>query len=956
MKKIYTPEDFEKKLYLYWETKGYFKPNYNRKKNFCIIMPPPNVTGTLHIGHAFQQIIMDILIRYNRMKGKNTLWQVGTDHAGIATQIMIERQIFKKENKTRKDYNRTFFNKKMWKWINISKKIITKQMRRLGDSVDWTREKFTLDNEISKAVNEVFIQMYKEKLIYRDRRLVNWDTKLQTAISDLEIENKEIITKIYYIKYKLSDNIKTLNNLDYIVVATTRPETIIGDTALAVNPNDYRYNYLINKYVIIPIINRIIPIIGDESIDINKGTGCVKITPAHDFNDFNIAKKHKLPLINILTLSGNINKNIKIFNFYKNSEKNNLEKYKIPKFLIGLNCINARKKITEKLYNIDCINKILSYKTVIPYTDRSNTIVEPMLLNQWFVNVRTLSKSAILAVEKEKIKFVSNQYKNIYLNWMYNIKDWCISRNIWCGHRIPAWYDTNNNVYVGHNELEIRKINQIKDTTILHQDKDVLDTWFSSGIWTFVSLGWPNKTKELEIFHPTDVIVSGFDIIFFWIARMIMLTMHFIKDKTGASQIPFKTVYITGLIKDEIGNKMSKSKGNIIDPIDLIDGISLKDLLKKRTKNLLLPQLKNKIIKYTVKKFPNGIKSYGTDAVRFTLASLASKGRNIQLNMNIFEGYRNFCNKIWNASKLVFKHTINYDCGLLGEQKTLSISDKWIFNELNNTIKIFSEYLDKYRFDLATSVLYEFIWNTFCDWYLEFAKLSIKNNTNIMQLRGTRYTLINVLESILLLAHPIIPFITENIWQNIKLIKKYKIKTIMLSNFPKYSITNKYTEDCKNFNVIKNIIIVLRSVRLDMKLPFSKKLVIYLKNVNDSIKYCLNENLVLLKTASNINKIKFINNDEVINTNDYITRLIDGFELLIYVNHINKKNEILKINNNLIKINYEIERINNKLNNSNYINRASKLIILNEIDKLNKYYKSKIFFLKQQINICRNNN
>lgn len=722
MEKTYNPTSIEQDLYKTWEEQGYFKPHGDTSKDaYSIMIPPPNVTGSLHMGHAFQDTIMDTLIRCQRMKGKNTLWQVGTDHAGIATQMVVERKIAAEEGKTKHDYGRDAFIDKIWEWKAESGGTITKQLRRLGASVDWDRERFTMDDGFYKAVQEVFVRLYKDDLIYRGKRLVNWDPKLHTAISDLEVENKETKGHMWHFRYPLADGVKTADGKDYIVVATTRPETMLGDTGVAVNPEDPRYKDLIGKEIILPIVGRRIPIVGDEHADMEKGTGCVKITPAHDFNDYEVGKRHQLPMINILTFDANIRDAAEVFN--SNGEASNAYGTEIPAKYQGMERFAARKAIVAEFEELGLLQEIKDHDLTVPYGDRGGVVIEPMLTDQWYVRAGILAKPAVEAVENGDIQFVPKQYENMYFSWMRDIQDWCISRQLWWGHRIPAWYDEQGNVFVGRNEEEVRAENNIAADVALRQDDDVLDTWFSSALWTFGTLGWPEKTPELKVFHPTDVLVTGFDIIFFWVARMIMMTMHFCKDEDGKAQVPFKTVYVTGLIRDENGDKMSKSKGNVLDPIDMIDGIDLESLVAKRTGNMMQPQLAAKIEKNTHKTFENGIEAYGTDSLRFTLAAMASTGRDINWDMKRLEGYRNFCNKLWNASRYVLMNTEEQDCGFAaGAELEYSLADKWIESQFELAAKEFNGHIDNFRLDMAANTLYEFIWNQFCDWYLELTK------------------------------------------------------------------------------------------------------------------------------------------------------------------------------------------------------------------------------------------
>lgn len=745
MEKTYNPTSIEQDLYKTWEEQGYFKPHGDTSKEaYSIMIPPPNVTGSLHMGHAFQDTIMDTLIRCQRMKGKNTLWQVGTDHAGIATQMVVERKIAAEEGKTKHDYGRDAFIDKIWEWKAESGGTITKQLRRLGASVDWDRERFTMDDGFYKAVQEVFVRLYKDDLIYRGKRLVNWDPKLHTAISDLEVENKETKGHMWHFRYPLADGVKTADGKDYIVVATTRPETMLGDTGVAVNPEDPRYKDLIGKEIILPIVGRRIPIVGDEHADMEKGTGCVKITPAHDFNDYEVGKRHNLPMINIFTFDANIRDVAEVFN--TKGEASDVYSGELPAKYQGMERFAARKAIVAEFEQLGLLQEIKDHDLTVPYGDRGGVVIEPMLTDQWYVRAGILAKPAVEAVENGDIQFVPKQYENMYFSWMRDIQDWCISRQLWWGHRIPAWYDEQGNVFVGRNEAEVRAENNIAADVALRQDDDVLDTWFSSALWTFGTLGWPEKTPELKVFHPTDVLVTGFDIIFFWVARMIMMTMHFCKDEDGKAQVPFKTVYVTGLIRDENGDKMSKSKGNVLDPIDMIDGIDLESLVAKRTGNMMQPQLAAKIEKNTRKTFENGIEAYGTDSLRFTLAAMASTGRDINWDMKRLEGYRNFCNKLWNASRYVLMNTEEQDCGFAaGAELEYSLADKWIESQFELAAKEFNGHIDNFRLDMAANTLYEFIWNQFCDWYLELTKPVLWKGTEAQQ-RATRRTLITVLE------------------------------------------------------------------------------------------------------------------------------------------------------------------------------------------------------------------
>ncbi|WJV62991.1 valine--tRNA ligase [Pectobacteriaceae bacterium C52] len=945
METKYNPQDIEQPLYEHWEKQGYFKPNGDTgTESFSIMIPPPNVTGSLHMGHAFQQTIMDTMIRYQRMQGKNTLWQAGTDHAGIATQMVVERKIAAEEGKTRHDYGREAFIDKIWQWKSESGGTITRQMRRLGNSVDWERERFTMDDGLSNAVKEVFVRLYKEDLIYRGKRLVNWDPKLRTAISDLEVENRDVKGSMWHLRYPLADGVKTADGKDYLVVATTRPETVLGDTGVAVNPEDPRYNDLIGKEVILPLVGRRIPILGDEHADMEKGTGCVKITPAHDFNDYDVGKRHALPMINVLTFDGDIRQEAEIFD--TNGETSTVYSDEIPSQLRGLERFAARKAVVAAFDELGLLEEIKIHDYTVPYGDRGGVVIEPMLTDQWYVRTAPLAKVAVEAVEDGQIQFVPKQYENMYFGWMRDIQDWCISRQLWWGHRIPAWYDAEGKIYVGRDEAEVRRENHIADDIVLRQDEDVLDTWFSSGLWTFSTLGWPEQTPELKTFHPSSVMVSGFDIIFFWIARMIMLTMHFIKDENGKPQVPFHTVYMTGLIRDEEGQKMSKSKGNVIDPLDMVDGISLAALLEKRTGNMMQPQLAEKIRKRTEKQFPNGIEPHGTDALRFTLAALASTGRDINWDMKRLEGYRNFCNKLWNASRFVLMNTEGQDCGAQGGDKVLSLADRWILAEFNHTVKTYREALDSYRFDLAANVLYEFTWNQFCDWYLELTK-PVMNGGSDAELRGTRHTLVQVLEALLRLAHPIIPFITETIWQRVKVLKGITADTIMLQPFPTFDAAQEDTQALNDLEWIKQAIIAIRNIRAEMNIAPGKPLDVLLRDTSAEAQRRVEQNRSFLQTLARLESITILPAGDKGPVS--VTKLVDGTELLIpMAGLIDKAAELDRLVKEVARIDAEIGRIENKLSNEGFVARAPEAVVAKEREKLDSYATDKAKLQEQQ--------
>lgn len=928
MDKTYQPEKFEKEIYQKWEAKGLFKPNGDvNKPSYSIVIPPPNVTGSLHMGHAFQQTIMDSLIRYHRMKGDNTLWQPGTDHAGIATQMVVERKLLAEEGKTRHDYGRNEFIKRIWQWKEQSGGTITSQMRRLGNSVDWSRERFTMDEGLSKAVLEVFVRLYDEDLIYRGKRLVNWDPKLRTAISDLEVENKDVKGFMWYVRYMLADNVKTKEGKDHLLVATTRPETLLGDTAVAVNPKDERFNDLIGKYLILPLVNRRIPIIADEHADMETGTGCVKITPAHDFNDYAVGRRHQLHMINILTEDANIRENAEVFDT-NGIPLESAEEAFIPESYRNVERFAARKMIVEDLQKANLLDHIEDHNLSQPFGDRGGVPIEPMLTDQWYVRASILGKEALEAVEDGRIKFVPAQYTNMYYSWMRDLQDWCISRQLWWGHRIPAWYDENGKVYVARNEDEVRSKYQLSADVKLTQDEDVLDTWFSSALWTFSTLGWPENTDALKQYHPTSVLVTGFDIIFFWVARMIMMTMHFIKDENGKSQVPFHTVYVTGLIRDEEGQKMSKSKGNVLDPLDMIDGIDLESLVKKRTANMMQPQIAEKIAKRTRKQFAEGIKAHGTDALRYTLCALASNGRDINWDMKRLDGYRNFCNKIWNASRFVLMNIGEKKFDTLNKSK-LSLADKFIRSKLSKCIQDMHDSINAYRFDQVANTLYEFIWNEYCDWYLEFSKAILKDeNISAEQKQATEYTLVDVLETVLRLAHPIMPFITETIWQQTApmLNRMNADNTIMTAPYPEASDYEQDEKAEKEISYVKEFITTVRNLRAEMKASPAVVLSPMIRGANDEEKAIISANEKFLQNLSNIDTIKFVSDNE--NLPPCASKPLFKAEVLIPMKDlINKEDEIKRLNEMAAKLEKVIASGEAKLNNEAFTSKAPAKII-----------------------------
>ncbi|MDW0616904.1 valine--tRNA ligase [Mannheimia haemolytica] len=931
MEDRFNPSAVEQVLYQHWESQGYFKPSEDiNAPSYCIAIPPPNVTGSLHMGHAFQQTLMDTLIRFNRMEGNNTLWQTGTDHAGIATQMVVERKIAAEEGKTRHDYGHEAFINKIWDWKAYSGGTISQQMRRLGNSIDWDRERFTMDEGLSNAVKEVFVRLHEEGLIYRGKRLVNWDPKLHTAISDLEVENKESKGSLWHFRYPLANGAKTADGLDYLVVATTRPETMLGDTAVAVHPEDERYQALIGKSVILPLANREIPIIADEYVDREFGTGVVKITPAHDFNDYEVGKRHGLPMVNVMTLNADIRAEAEIIG----TDGKPLSDYTapIPADYQGLERFAARKKIVADFEALGLLDQIKPHDLKVPYGDRGGVPIEPMLTDQWYVSVKPLAEVATKAVEDGEIQFVPKQYENLYFSWMRDIQDWCISRQLWWGHRIPAWYDEQGNVYVARDEAEVRAKHNLPADLPLKQDEDVLDTWFSSGLWTFSTLGWPEQTKELKMFHPTDVLITGFDIIFFWVARMIMFAMHFIKDENGKPQVPFKTVYVTGLIRDEQGQKMSKSKGNVLDPIDMIDGISLDDLLEKRTGNMMQPQLAEKIAKATRKEFAEGIVAHGTDALRFTLTALASNGRDINWDMKRLEGYRNFCNKLWNASRYVLT---NDKLDLSEGDVEFSLADRWIESQFNRTVETFRTALSQYRFDLVANAIYEFTWDQFCDWYLELTKPIFFKGTDV-QRRGASRTLVNVLEKLLRLIHPVMPFITEEIWQKVKGFVGIEADTIMLQKFPQFDPLAIDETAESQINFIKEVIVAVRNIRAESNIAPSKGLDLIARNFSADEVSILNANEVLLKSMAKLDSVKVLENGE--NAPLSVAKLVANGEILIpMAGFINKEAELARLTKEMDKLKGEVARIEGKLSNEAFVAKAPEQVIAKEREKMQEY-------------------
>ncbi|THB66388.1 MAG: valine--tRNA ligase [Gammaproteobacteria bacterium] len=866
------------------------------------------------MGHAFQHTVMDALIRHKRMSGCNTLWQAGTDHAGIATQMVVERQLIG-EGKTRHDLGRDDFIDRVWKWKAESGSTITKQLRRSGASMDWSRERFTMDEGLSKAVTEVFVQLYKEDLIYRGKRLVNWDPVLHTAVSDLEVNSEEENGSLWSFKYPLVDN-----KDKHIIVATTRPETMLGDSAVAVHPEDERYRHLIGKFVHLPMTDRQIPVIADSYVDPEFGTGCVKITPAHDFNDYDVGKRHDLPLINIFTEDARINENA-------------------PERYQGMNRFDARKIIVEDMKCAGLLEEIKPHKLMVPRGDRTNAVIEPYLTDQWYVKAEPLAKPARDAVEDGRIKFIPSNWDKTYFEWMRNIEDWCISRQIWWGHRIPAWYDADGNVYVGRNEAEVRAENNLGDEIPLEQDNDVLDTWFSSALWPFSTLGWPENTPELETFYPTSVLVTGFDIIFFWVARMIMMGMKFMDG-----EVPFKEVYIHGLVRDSDGQKMSKSKGNVLDPLDLIDGIDLDALVKKRTTGLMQPQMAPKIEQNTQKHFPEGISAFGTDAMRFTFASLATTGRDIAFDVGRIEGYRNFCNKLWNAARFVMS---NISEGETFDEITLGAADKWIISKLETVKKEVEISFGNYRIDLASHAIYDFIWSEYCDWYIELSKTVIYNSVDRKRIAGTKHTLINMLETILRLLHPFMPFITEEIWQKAGKIAGKSGDTIMLQQYPVYEEVNLDEEATKEIEWLKTFLLGIRRIRGEMNISPGKPLQIILKNASNDDKALVEANKTNLLKLGKIDDITMLKDGE--QAPESAIAIVGEMEILVpMAGLIDKESEIARIKKEMEKLQKDLDKSKTKLGNPNFVDKAPETVVNKEKERVAEM-ESSLSILTQQL-------
>lgn len=936
----YDPTEIEKKWYKTWEENGYFKPS-EKGESFCIMIPPPNVTGSLHMGHGFNNAIMDALTRFNRMSGKNTLWQPGTDHAGIATQMVVERQLGA-QNISRHDLGREKFIEKVWEWKEQSGGNITRQIRRLGSSVDWSRERFTMDEGLSNAVKEVFVKLHEEGLIYRGKRLVNWDPKLQTALSDLEVESdKEEQGSLWHFKYFFEDkSLRTHDGKDHIVVATTRPETLLGDTAVAVALDDERYSHLVGQNIILPITGRAVPIVKDEYVDKEFGTGCVKITPAHDFNDYEVGKHCELPIINIF------NKNAEVlaeFEYIAKAGEQISKTIPAPADYIGLERFEARKKLVEQAESEGWLDQIQPYTLKPPRGDRSGVIVEPLLTDQWYVKIAPLAQPAIEAVQDGRIKFVPEQYSNMYMAWMNNIQDWCISRQLWWGHRIPAWYDAEGNVYVGRNEEEVRAKNNIPADVQLNQDEDVLDTWFSSALWTFSTLGWTGDAKKdaenyfLNTFHSTDVLVTGFDIIFFWVARMIMMTMHFMKNEDGTPQVPFKTVYVHGLVRDSEGQKMSKSKGNVLDPLDLIDGVDLETLVQKRTTGLMNPKQAAKIEKSTRKEFPEGIQAYGTDAVRFTFCALANTGRDIKFDMKRVEGYRNFANKIWNATRFVLMNVEGQTVGQEARQDLWELPEQWIVSRLQKAEQAVHQAFATYRLDLAAQAIYDFIWNEYCDWYVELTK-PVLNDESVSEERKAevRRVLLAVMEASLRLAHPIMPYLTEEIWQTLAPMIGLGGETIMLANYPVADEAKINEQAEADMQWLQGLIGAVRNIRGEMGLGNARLLPVLLQNTTEAEKAQISRIEPLFKALAKVESITFLADGEQPPLSS--SSVVGHVSVFVPMKGlIDPKAELGRLQKDLDKVQKQHDQIATKLANEGFVAKAPAAVVEGEKVKLAEF-------------------
>jgi valyl-tRNA synthetase len=908
MDKSYQPEAIEARWYKQWEEKGYFSPS-DAETPYCIMLPPPNVTGNLHMGHAFQDTIMDVLSRFHRMQGDSVLWQPGMDHAGIATQMVVERQLAE-SGVSRHDIGREKFVEAVWEWKNTSGGQIAKQMRRLGASVDWDNDRFTMDEDLSRAVTRVFVDLYHEDLIYRGKRLVNWDPVLHTALSDLEVISEEESGHLWHIRYP------RLDGKGYVVVATTRPETMLGDTAVAVNPEDPRYTDLHGIELELPLTGRRIPVITDSYVDIEFGSGCVKITPAHDFNDYEMGKRHGLQVINVLNDDASINDNA-------------------PAAYRGLDRFAARKQIVADLEAAGLLEKIEPHTLMVPHGDRSGAVVEPYLTDQWYVKIAPLAKPAIEAVENGSIRFVPENWSKTYFDWMHRIEDWCISRQLWWGHRIPAWYDPDGNIHVGMDEADARRRGGLGDDVPLRQDEDVLDTWFSSALWPFSTLGWPDRTPRLDKYYPGNVLVTGFDIIFFWVARMIMMGLKFMGD------VPFREVYVHGLIRDAHGQKMSKSKGNVLDPLDLIDGIGLEEMIKKRTTGLMQPHMAPLIEKNIRQNFPEGTAAYGCDALRFTFAALATNGRDIRFDTGRVEGYRNFCNKLWNAAKFVLMSTDGHEVRAVSQH---SPADRWIVSRMNHMVAEVRRHIDEYRLDLASQRLYEFIWNEYCDWYLELSKPVIYKGSEDER-NAARYTLLQVLESSLRALHPFMPFVTEEIWQRLKTPLGIEGDSIMLQAYPAAAQTDPQAEE--EIGWLQAVLQGVRNIRAELNVSPGKTLDVVFQAGSDSDRTRRTQFASLLAGVGKINVGDWLETDE--DTAGYSVALVGDLKVLVSLKDlVNVADELARLGKLLEREQAELKKSEGKLGNHKFVDNAPEAVVEQERQRLEEF-KTKVAGFREQI-------
>ena len=886
MEKTYQPQQIESYWQLQWEKDGSFTPS-GHGEAYCIMIPPPNVTGSLHMGHGFENTLIDCITRYQRSVGKNTLWQVGTDHAGIATQMVVERQLLA-QNKSRHDMGRAAFVDAVWAWKAESGGVITQQLRRLGASVDWSREKFTMDESLSRAVTEAFVRLYQDELIYRGERLVNWDPKLETAISDLEVVNKETQGSLWHMRYPITGTAD-----DYVVVATTRPETLFGDSAVAVHPDDTRYQALIGKTVTLPLCAREIPIIADTEVDMDFGSGCVKITPAHDFNDYQMGQRHQLPLINIMTKTAHLNDHV-------------------PDDFRGLSREAAREQVIQRLIEQDLLEKTEAHTLQLPIGDRSGVVIEPYLTKQWFVKCQPLADPALAAVRSGEIQFYPKNHENTYFRWLESIQDWCISRQLWWGHQIPAWYDDAGNVYVGQDEASVRQAHQLSESVTLTQDEDVLDTWFSSALWPFATLGWPDKTPDLDTFFPTQTLITGHDLIFYWVARMIMMSLYC----TG--KIPFSKVCIHGLIRDEHNEKMSKSKGNVIDPLDLIDGISLDDLLTKRTHGMMQPAHKNKVIQNTKKAFPSGIEAHGTDALRLTYCALATTGRDIRFDMQRLDGYRNFCNKLWNASRFVLQLI---DQPLASEMPTtLSLSDRWILNRLETVKSKLHAYYDQFRFDHLAQLLYDFVWTDFCSWYIELAKAQCADHPE--RRLASQHTLMTVLQEVLVLLHPIIPYITEAIWQEIGQKHPLSHPSICQAAYPTPQAQWAAFDQHAEMHWLMQTVTAIRTMRSEMQISPAKIIPVLCAGTDSVDQQRVSTHTLLIQTLAKCTlSWQTTSSDQALPPS--AQQLVGELVVAIPLHGlIKKKEEVERVQKQIVKLTKLAERGEKQLSNPRYVDNA----------------------------------